>query len=89
MKGLYQLLYNKYWVDEIYLKFLIKPLIGFSRYLWVRVDIKMIDNITHSLSNGVKNAGEGLRSLQSGNLQIYALYVLIGLVAGLFFLMTR
>ena len=89
MKGLYQLLYNKYWVDEIYLKFLIRPLIGFSRYLWVRIDIKVIDNTTHCISSGVKNASDGLKALQSGNLQIYALYILIGLVTGLFFLMAR
>ncbi len=89
MKGLYKLLYNKYWVDEIYLKFLIRPLVRLSRYLWVRVDIKVIDNMAHSLCDGVKSASEGIKALQTGNLQIYALYMLIGLVSSLFFLMTR
>ena len=89
VKGLYRMLYNKYWVDELYLKFLINPLVKFSRYLWVQIDIKVIDNMTHSVSNGIKNASEGLKSLQSGNLQTYALYVLVGLVTGLFFLMGR
>jgi hypothetical protein len=37
----------------------------------------------------VKDAGGGLRMIQSGNLQIYALYVLIGLVCSLWFLMER
>ena len=40
MKKLYRILYNKYWVDEVYLKFLINPLIKFSQFLWAQVDIK-------------------------------------------------
>ena len=89
IKGFYRLLSNKYWVDEIYLKFLINPLVRFSQYLWTRIDIKVIDRMTYFISNGFRNAGEGLKAFQSGNLQIYALYILIGLVMGLFFLMAR
>ena len=89
MEPLYRLLYNKYWVDELYLKTLVQPLIQFSRYLWVQMDIRIIDRLVHSVSNSVRDAGSGLKMIQSGNLQVYALYILIGLVAGLFFLMTR
>ena len=89
MQPLYQLLYNKYWVDELYLKTLVQPLIQFSRYLWVQMDVKIIDRLVHCVSNSVRDAGSGLKMIQSGNLQVYALYILIGLVTGLFFLMTR
>lgn len=88
-KAAYELLYNKYWVDEAYFKTLIDPLIKFSQRLWSNVDVKIIDKMTYNISDMVKNAGGGLRMVQSGNLQMYALYILIGLVMSLFFLMTR
>lgn len=85
----YRLLYNKYWVDEAYFKTLINPLIRVSQCLWEKVDIRIIDRMTYSVSEMVKNAGGGLRMLQSGNMQIYALYILIGLVMSLYVLMAR
>lgn len=87
--GLYKLLYNKYWVDEAYFKTLINPLIRGSQFLWSKLDVKIIDRMTYSISDMVKNAGGGLKMVQSGNLQIYALYILVGLVMSLFFLMAR
>jgi NADH-quinone oxidoreductase subunit L len=86
-RSLYQLLYNKYWVDEAYFKTLINPLIRLSQQLWSFWDIKVIDRVTYILSDRVKDAGGGLKMVQSGNLQVYALYVLIGLVFGLFYIM--
>lgn len=85
--GLYRLLYNKYWVDEAYFKVLINPLIKGSRFLWAQLDVNVIDRVTYQVSDMVKNAGGGLRMLQSGNLQIYGLYILIGLSMGLYFLL--
>lgn len=89
LKFPYRLLYNKYWVDEAYFKTLINPLIRFSQVLWEKIDVRIIDRMTYSVSEMVKNAGGGLRMLQSGNMQIYALYVLIGLVMSLYSLMAR
>jgi NADH-quinone oxidoreductase subunit L len=89
LKGLYDLVYNKYWVDEAYFKTLIQPLVRFSQVLWARVDVKIIDRVTYNLSDMVKNAGGGLKMVQSGNLQIYAMYILIGLVCSLWFLLEK
>ncbi len=88
-KAVYNLVYNKYWVDEAYFKTLINPLVRFSQMLWARVDVKIIDRFTYNISDMVKNAGGGLKMVQSGNLQMYALYILIGLVCSLWFLMER
>ncbi len=89
MKPVYELLLNKYWVDEIYSKMLIGPLIKISRVLWSKVDIKIIDKVTYAISDMVRNSGGGLKMVQSGNLQMYALYILIGLFFSLWFLMGR
>ncbi len=88
-KGIYNLLLNKYWVDEAYFKTLINPLIRSSQILWEKVDIKIIDRITYSLSDMVKNAGGGLKMVQSGNLQMYGLYIVAGLFFSLFYLTMR
>ncbi len=83
----HKLLLNKYWVDEAYFKGLINPIIRISRTLWVRVDVKIIDKCTYAVSDMVKNAGGGLKMVQSGNLQVYGLYILIGLVFSVWFLL--
>lgn len=88
-KPLHQLLLNKYWVDEAYFKALINPLVRSSRFLWSKVDVKVIDQLTYTISDMVRNAGGGLKMVQSGNLQMYALYILIGLFFSLWFLMGR
>ena len=87
LSGVYKLLYNKYWVDEAYFKTLINPLIKTSRFLWAQMDVKVIDKMTYQISDLVKNAGGGLRMIQSGNLQMYGLYILIGLFWGLWYLL--
>ena len=89
IKPLHRLVSNKYWVDEFYFGFLIRPLIVFSRFLCFRVDKQVIDAVPNGLSKGVRDAGDGLKAFQNGNLQAYGLYTLIGLVASLFFLMSR
>jgi NADH-quinone oxidoreductase subunit L len=78
--GMYQLIYNKYWVDEIYFDKLINPLIRISRGLWEYVDVYFIDNITHYLSDYVQSASEGFRKLHNGKMQQYGLYLFLGLV---------
>ena len=67
----------------------IQALIDNNSWADCKVDVKIIDKVTYSVSDMVKNAGGGLKMIQSGNLQVYALYILIGLVMSLFFLMTR
>lgn len=78
---LYDVVYNKYFVDEIYQKFIIGPTVTLSKALWLYMDVEFIDKATYKLSSFVQNSAEGLRSLQNGNLQRYAFYIVIGFVA--------
>ena len=80
MKRGYSLVANKYWVDEIYGATLIRPIVDLSRGLWAYVDVNFIDKMTYWLTDFVKSAGDGSRSLQTGNLQQYALYITLGIV---------
>ncbi len=87
LRPLHELIANKYYVDEIYQAVLIQPLVKASRLLWVKVDIGLVDLATYKLTDFIRSAGEGLRSLQTGQLQTYTLMMLVGVVATLLLLM--
>jgi NADH-quinone oxidoreductase subunit L len=76
----YRAVANKFYVDEFYEAGVIQPLIRFSKILWVYVDVNVIDKATYFVSDLVKGAARGFRSFQNGNLQQYALYIVLGMV---------
>ena len=78
---LYELVYKKYKVDEIYFSKIINPLVEVSQGLWFYIDVKLIDQVTYLISSFIKRCGESLSALQNGNLQQYAMYIVLGLVA--------
>ena len=79
--GLHKLLYNKYYVDEIYQAVIVNPLIWISRnILWKAVDEGTIDGAVNGIAYGVREIGDGVRHAQSGNTRSYAVWVLVGAV---------
>jgi NADH-quinone oxidoreductase subunit L len=85
----YKTVYNKYFVDEAYFGGIINPVVRFSRDLWYYVDVNFIDKCTYWAADLVKGAGAIVRSLQTGNLQQYAMYVGLGLIFILSILLMR
>jgi NADH-quinone oxidoreductase subunit L len=81
-KAPYQLIYNKYFVDEVYDAAVVRPLIGGSRIvLWKGVDAGLIDGIVNGVGARCRDVGSVLRLLQSGSIRSYATWVLFGSVA--------
>jgi len=81
-KAPYTLVYNKYFVDEIYDATVVRPLVGGSRIvLWKGVDAGLIDGIVNGVGARCRDVGSVLRLLQSGNIRSYATWVLFGSVA--------
>ena len=80
IEPLYDLVYNKYRVDEVYFAKIVNPLIDMSKGLWFYIDVNLIDRATYVLSDFIKSCGGGLRSLQNGNMQQYAMYIILGLI---------
>jgi NADH-quinone oxidoreductase subunit L len=79
--GLYKLVYNKYFVDEIYDATVVKPLVGGSRtILWKIVDVSGIDGLANGIATFARGIGGVLRRMQSGNIRSYATWVLFGSV---------
>jgi len=80
--GLYTLVYNKYYVDEIYDTTIVRPLIqGSESVLWKTADAGLIDGIVNGAGTESQAIGGILRLLQSGNIRSYATWVVIGAVA--------
>ena len=81
MGGLYKLVYNKYFVDEVYDAAVVKPLVGGSRtILWRGVDAGLIDGTVNGIGARSRGIGSILRLLQSGNIRSYAAWVVLGSV---------
>ena len=79
--GLYLLLLNKYYVDEIYAALIVRPLLWIStRVLWHGVDEGLIDGVVNGSAHVARASGGRLRELQSGNTRSYASWVLVGVV---------
>lgn len=80
---------NKYYVDEFYYGKIIDPLIELSKGLWAYIDVNFVDKITYLVSDLIRSAGGGLRSLQNGSLQQYALYIVMGVVISIVFMVVN
>ena len=77
--GLYKLVYNKYFVDEVYDATVVEPLVEGSRtVLWRGVDAGLIDGTVNGVGTRSRGIGCILRLLQSGNIRSYAAWVVLG-----------
>jgi NADH-quinone oxidoreductase subunit L len=78
-KGLYTLIYNKYFVDEIYDVAIVHPIEEGSRFfLWRGFDMGVIDGLVNGVGSVSRSIGGGLRRMQSGNIRSYAAWVAAG-----------
>ena len=78
---LHQLLLDKYRVDEIYEAGLIRPLVVGSRdILWRFVDRILIDGTVNAVGSAATLLGALLGRLQNGDAQVYAMWMVGGLV---------
>jgi NADH-quinone oxidoreductase subunit L len=80
-QGLHKILYNKYYVDELYQAVVVGPLMWLSRnVLWKVVDVGVIDGTVNGIANGTTAVGDTVRHTQSGNTRSYAVWVLVGAI---------
>jgi NADH-quinone oxidoreductase subunit L len=85
VSGLYKLVYNKYFVDEIYDAALVRPLVGGSReVLWKAMDTAMIDGAVNGAGAAAREVGGVVQRIQSGNIRSYATWVVFGAVMLIF-----
>ncbi len=77
----YRLLEDKYRIDEIYDAVIIRPLAWLSQQLWRIVDEMIIDGLVNFSGLLVRVGGEVVRIFQTGYVQTYAFFMVLGLLA--------
>jgi NADH-quinone oxidoreductase subunit L len=78
----YETVLNKYYVDEIYARVFVKPLVdGSTTILWQGVDRKVIDDTVNNAADGARHVSDEVRHMQSGNLRSYAGWIAAGAAA--------
>ncbi len=77
---LYQLVYNKWYVDEIYDFLFVNPCKAFGNFLWKGFDVVVVDGLVNGTAFVVKNTGGGMRYLQTGLVHNYAMTMVLGVV---------
>ncbi len=79
LKPAYTILLNKYYVDELYAKVIVNPLVWLSTYVfWKFADVAGIDGTVNGIADGTTAIGDGMRHTQSGNTRSYAVWVVVG-----------
>jgi NADH-quinone oxidoreductase subunit L len=81
LKGLYDLLLEKYRIDELYDLLVTRPLFFISDQVLNRgIDQFVIDGTANRTGLAVEGGGEAARRVETGNVQHYAFVYLLGVI---------
>jgi NADH-quinone oxidoreductase subunit L len=88
--SIHTLLFNKYYVDEIYDAAIITPTVKGSRFLlWRFFDLSIIDGIVNGSAKLMEIFGQTFRRMQNGVVQTYAALFITGIIVILAWLIFR
>ena len=82
--GFAAILYNKYYVDEIYDRFVVQPVVRASRFCWRIIDDGIIDGFVNAVGSLSKGVGWGASMFQTGTVNTYAFILTVGVLVILF-----
>ena len=83
----YRVLFNKYYVDEIYQFLFVDSCKRLGTILWRQFDEAVVDRTVNLVAAVMRVLGGGLRLLQTGFVQDYALGIVLGAVIVMLFLL--
>jgi NADH-quinone oxidoreductase subunit L len=88
--GIYRLLLNKYYVDEVYDATIVQPIkVVSTEGLWRGFDVKVVDGAVNGAGYLVSGVSIVLRLLQNGSVKTYAMSTFAGVVAILAYYLWR
>lgn len=88
--GIYRLLLNKYYVDEVYDAAIVQPIkVVSTEGLWRGFDVKVVDGAVNGAGYLVSGVSIVLRLLQNGSVKTYAMSTFVGVVAILAYYLWR
>jgi NADH-quinone oxidoreductase subunit L len=80
---------NKFYIDEIYAFFIVKPLLLLSNFIAKVVDPKIFDGFINLNVWGYTKSAVLFAKLQNGKVRYYALYILIGVSAMSYYMLVK
>lgn len=88
--GLYNLLFNKYKVDEAYDAVVVNPIKQTSdKFLWKIFDVKIIDGTLNFSASAIAKTADLFRKVQNGVVQSYAVIFVVGILFVIGWLMVK
>ncbi|MFH0766105.1 MAG: NADH-quinone oxidoreductase subunit L [Calditrichota bacterium] len=79
-KPAYQTLLNKYYVDEIYNWTFVQTTIAMGEGMWKWFDVPVVDGLVNGIAKAMEGLGSVLRRIQTGLVSNYALFMAMGIV---------
>lgn len=74
------LVYHKYYIDELYDNLIVKPVMALSTGLYKFVENGIIDPIANGVGRVTLAGGQLLRAVQTGSVETYLILMVIGIV---------
>jgi len=80
-RGIYRVFANKWYVDEVYDTYIVRPIkLVSDLVLWRWIDIKVIDGFVNQIAQVIGRGSDILRRVETGVIQNYALSMIFGVV---------
>jgi NADH-quinone oxidoreductase subunit L len=80
MKPWQRVIYNKYYVDEIYDYSIRRPLDALASFSYKFIDNQFIDGIVNGTGSAVKYMGSSVRRFQNGNIGFYVMSMALSVI---------
>ncbi|WP_242916151.1 NADH-quinone oxidoreductase subunit L [Pontibacter liquoris] len=80
----HNLLYNKYYIDELYNTLIVRPVMWLSHTVYRFVDVVLVDGLVNGVGKFVILSGRTLRYAQSGAISFYLLVMVCSIALILF-----
>ena len=77
----FDMVQNKYYVDELYDDVFVKPTVEGSNLLWKECDAKAIDGVVNGTAKTIGWFSRQAQTLQSGFVRNYALFIVVGFIS--------
>jgi NADH-quinone oxidoreductase subunit L len=81
-RPLYTMFYRKYWFDELYENIIVKLVLLKGLFAGLQqFDDRGVDGVVNGVAGGVIAGGRAIRRAQTGQLQLYGLFIGVGILA--------
>ena len=78
--GFGRVLYNKWYVDELYDRIIVQPILALSRWCWRFIDSVIIDGTVNFVANFTRLTGWIASLFQTGQVNLYAFVLTLGVL---------